>query len=399
MEPCEETWIDFTPRTNSQSIGHYLPIHEAWNSAAEFRKLNWQVISNSKLISQKSILKTLQKMISWPTYFTAFDLLRFAQKLSKMKSTKIKILVYEGEFVSFYFFLFLSRIIKQPIEVHFNWSNNNQLLNYSKKKFLYKIHFNMLNFASDSKFVFYVENPILQKILNVQSKMNFLRFPTSTVFDQSFANTSDIKENKIALIINDKLIDQKKFVEICKWLDSNFRDFDISVFTYHKYILPYTGKNNYSIYTEQLGRNEYYKVLAGTSKSFFFYNESNYKYLTSGRFLDCQFVGSQIYVPIESEALDWMGLLYGNFEKVGINVSGFGGETKNSFTVKNEKKTNEITPEHTIDTLVANSVNKQVRIVSQKRKIKLLRDILLILIFSLISTKFLILLIKNVYTW
>lgn len=381
-------WIDFTLRTGSNSIGHYLPIHEAWLSSAKRRQLDWMMLGEDTFCIEN--LQGLSNLVTWPAHFTVFDIKNFINFLRGKSRGKLFFLVYEGEFVTFYFFLILSFFFKRELYVHFNWSNNSQLQQYCKRA-SFKLLLRIIHFLSQRNFIHYVENEHLKDLLNTRSRLEFNLFPTSTVFEETFRNETKYSKHQIALIINDKSISQNDFIRIISIIDSLFEGFEIAIFSYKKYVLPQITSNHFVEYIKQLDRNDYFSVLQNTWISFFFYNEENYRFLTSGRYLDCLFVESLICVPHQPSPLDWLGSRFGNlvhfdFEKCDLPL------LAQSKFVKPDKA---FSPENTVASLVENSQILLKQKSNYSFMSQLQRVTLALAIFIILQTKFALLLLKR----
>jgi hypothetical protein len=391
-QPIDELWLDFSPRTNLDSVGHYLPLHLAWSEAAKTNNVAWQLISGDQ---HHSLLQDLfNNMYKRPAHFKIINIREFLTFLKLQNSKHINLLVYEGEFVAFYFLLFISKFYREKITIHFNWSNNNQLEKYSRRIW-FKAHFAILDLVSKRNFIHYVENEPLVFDLNCRSRLSFERFPTSTVFDQSKFTGLSCETNKLALIINDKSIGQSEFCQIVHGIEAVFSGHSVVVHSYTKFEIPNGVVNIYKMCSNQIDSEAYFEVLKGTWISFFFYNEENYKYLTSGRFLDCLFVNSLICVPKESTSLDWLGEKFGNLFHVDLRRGLSSYDIELLFHQHFKQPEIEFTPNNLLQTLMDNTRISSVGFLKIGALGKSHEFVILFGIFICVQSKFFLLLVKK----
>lgn len=389
----KEIWIDFTPRTTKSSIGHYSPLHEAWAESATNLGLDWKVILGDQQEQKDKGLKFVN-LTTWPSHFSILDLFRLYKFFRLQGEVKRNILVYEGEFISFYFMLFVSRFSPRNTIIHFNWSNNNQLEQYSSKV-IFSWHFNIINLFAKRNFKHYVENQPLRDKLSQRSRLDFSLFPTSTVFSPQKHLLSIEKINRIGLILNDKNLDQEIFNQIISNIERIFTGFEVRVFSYNRFKLESTSGNKYIMHFEQIDRDTYFNILNNTWMNFFFYNEDNYRYLTSGRFLDTLFVKSLVIVPIDSHSLDWLGDRFGNMHRINFFSPLLAEDIESLFNLEFHNSSVSFTPENTVRTLQEGGLRLRSQFNEKTIIYHRITDLFLPFIFILLQLKFCLLLTKR----
>jgi hypothetical protein len=393
-EHTKEIWIDFTPRTTKSSIGHYSPLHEAWAESATNLGLDWQVILGDQQEQKEKDLK-FANLTTWPSHFSILDLFRLYSFFRLQGKGNRNILVYEGEFITFYLMLFIAKFSPKNTVIHFNWSNNNQLEQYSSKVF-FTWHFNLINLFTRRNFKHYVENQPLRDKLNQRSRLDFSLFPTSTVFSPQKHLLNIENFSRIGLILNDKNLDQEKFNQIVSNIEKIFIGFEVKVFSYKRFRLESTTDNIYTMHFEQIDRDTYFSVINNAWINFFFYNEDNYKYLTSGRFLDALFVKSLIIVPIESHSLDWLGDRFGNMHRFNLYCSSSAEEIESLFDLEFHNSSLSFTPENTVRILQESGLCLRSQFKKEMSIYPRLTDLLLPFVFILLQLKFCLLLTKRI---
>jgi len=349
----EDLWLYITLTNLSESKGHYVPTSDALQIASKKLSVNFELLQNNNL--QFNILKPKSRSVYVPFELTFLGVHKFLTYIKNYKNKRINVVIYDGNFNYFYYFLMVSILSKKIIIVHLNWSNNSQIHSYSES-FLSKIHFTIIKYLSAYNFIHYVENPSLQKVLESRTNFKFQLFPTMTVFEDSLGKHKR-KKKKIVVFINDKNFKHYDFLRLIDCIDNNFYNHKIIIFNDVKYKKHKSRRNSYKIIKKQTSRKEYFNLIGGAKLCLFFYNEDNYKYLTSGRFLDAIYIKSLIVVPDESKALDWLGSKYGNFYKINLDVKKNSSESIYSVSKRKFQPTGqEVTPENTLRVLSMNSL-------------------------------------------
>jgi hypothetical protein len=265
---------------------------------------------------------------------------------------------------------------------------------YSRRN-CFKPHFAVLDLVSKRNFIHYVENEPLALDLNNRSKLSFKCFPTSTVFNQNEFNGLSCESDKLALIVNDKAIGQSEFCQIVQGIESVFSGHIVVVYSYTEFEIPNGVVNIYRMCSKQIDSETYFEVLNGTWISFFFYNEENYKYLTSGRFLDCLFVNSLICVPKKSKSLDWLGEKFGNYYHVDLKGGLSTHDTQILFHEYFKQPEMEFSPNNSIQVLMDNTRISSVGFL-KKGVLETSYEFVIILgIFVFMQSKFSLLLVKK----
>ncbi len=385
-------WFDFSPRTRKEAIGHYLPLHQAWSNAAKQNGMDWTLISTN--FSSTSLNDDFGNLLNQPEHFSIRHVINFSEHLNRSKTKYVNILVYEGNFVTFYFFLFISRLCRKKVIVHFNWSNNNQLLRYANK-FYFKWVMNILYTISKRNFVHYVENETLKNTLNIKSNLYFSLFPTSTVFSIEKSEYAKINNSKLTLFINDKDFGQVKFDKVIERIEQVFLGMEVNIFSSREFEVPAQMSNIYVTYNKQIDNSAYFLALNGTWISIFFYNENNYQVLTSGRFLDCLSVDSLICVPYESKCLDWLGKRFGNYYHINIFNELSNYDIDKLFEMNTEVPKFSFSPDNTIQILINNGENLKQSSKIERFTEKFFHPAILTCIYVVLQIKFILLLIMR----
>jgi hypothetical protein len=305
-----EVWVNFSPKLDSKSYGHYLPFHETLKDAVLSHGLTYLELPNrSKCICGKYDWDA-NTIIKGPGYFKLKQLLVLFHILNELKSYKINLLIYEGSFLTFKMVSILCYFSPNLRVVH-NWSNDKQITKmYNKHRNYLKHRLKILKRYSSNQIISTVENLNLSLKLSKLNGLKFEVFPTSSVFKSS--ETFDLGKDKldsILIFLNDSAREKTLIQEILN--ESKVLDNSTQIIVFGCSYLPVHNNTNVVFLPKtQMAGDRYEQYFMKCKFAIFFYSQKNYESLTSGRFMDCIVARKNIWLEKEFTALDWLAEQY-----------------------------------------------------------------------------------------